>query len=874
MTVRELRVRLRRLLHRREDEMSMDAEMRMHIELETRERVAAGMSLDEARRTTVRDFGGIDRHKEEARDQRGFRFAEEAARDARHALRVLRRNPTYAIAAAVTLALGVGSATAIYSLVHGVLLRPLPYADPDRLAVVWERDVARSLDQNVVSVPAFEAIRQTSRSFSDVAALVPQPITLGGTEPERIMGADVSPSYFRLLGVHPAIGRGFSESDEAAGTNVVVLSDGLWRRRFGADPSLVDRSISLDGRPFKVLGVMPARFDPPAFGWLPAQQLWMPWGPTAQNRTWGRFLLVLGRLRDGITQDGARRDLAVIADRRAHTDPQLAEWSMNVVALATQITGDVRGPLLMLFAAVAVLLLLAAANVGGLMLDFMRRRHAELLLRRAIGADAGRLFRELLAHGLVLGSIGCGLGLVLAVLGTRGLIALLPPELPRLSSVNLDPAVLAAGIGLALVATLGCVLVVAWRTATESSGASRSGGSRITATVGRGGLVVVEIALSVVLTAMAGLMIRSFANLRSVHLGFDSDGVVAGRISLPNARYGSPDRQRAFFDLLGARIRAEPGIVAAGFITSRPFACCAPATDAANPEDPSHDGGVVDIRYADSSYFAALRIPIHAGHWFASQERPDGTPRVIINDRLAHALYRDSPVGKSIRIGLGDPVTADTIVNGLVVGVVGDVHLADSRSPPRATAYLATTRFPSIVRDVVIRGDAGTAAMFGALRNAMRDVDPTLPLSMAATLKQDVNTSLARDRFVTLVLTAFGLLSPLLAAVGTYGVFATDVTARRKEIGVRLALGADGSRVIGLLMQRALLLSAIGAAVGAVVGLIGARFMAGIVFGVPTSDPWSFAAVALLLIAVAALATIIPSLRAARISPLEAIRAD
>jgi predicted permease len=864
---------LSRFVRRRADDASMDAEMRHHIDLETRARIAAGLTPAEARRTALRDFGGIDRHTEVARDQRSLHWLEDTVRDISHATRVLRRNPAYAIAACLTLALGVGCATSIYSVVHGVLLRPLPYEHPDQLAVIWEKNAGSHLDQNVASVATFEALVGENRSFTSVAALVPQPVTIGGADPERAMGADVSPGYFRLLGASPALGRTFSDGDTLAGApNIVVLSDALWRRRFGADKQIVGRSILFDQRPFTVIGVMRADFDPPKFGWLPEHDFWIPWVATADNRAWGHFLLLLGRLRPGVTTDMARRELVAFATRRASDDSRLANWSMNVVPLASQITGDVRRPLFLLLGAVALLLALAATNVGGLVLGFLRRRAPEHALRRAIGASGRRLFRELLAHVLVVGALGVAGGVGLAIVGTHTLVALLPPEIPRGASIALDAPVLAAGILVGLGAVLACALYAARRVSAESAGGL--GGTRMTGRTARGSLVVAEVGLSVVLTVFAGLMARSFANLRAVPLGFESSGVVTARISLPNASYGSADRQRQFFDEFGQRLRAIPGVTAAGFVTSRPFECCAPSTGVVNPAEPALESGTVSIRYADSAYFAALRVATVAGRGFAAHEQSAGAPTVLINQQLARTLYHGDAVGKPIRIDLGDPVTNQPVTEGRVAGVMADVHLVDARTAVGGTAYLATTRFPSTVRDVVIRTDAPAGATIAAARQALHSLDAAVPLAMAGTLDDSVNKSLARDRFITVILSVFALVSLALAAVGIYGMFAAEVIERRKEIGVRLALGARGGRIVAQLVRRAVGLSVVGAGVGAGAGLLLSRFMASVLFGVPSSDPLSFVAVSLLLVAVAIVATLIPAIRAATVSPLEVIRTD
>ena len=874
--LRRLTHRVAALFNRDPAESLMDAEMRHHVDSETNERIAAGMSPGEARRTALRDFGGVERFKEEARDARGFRMLDELAHDTRHALRVLRRNPAYTTAAVATFALGIGLSTSIFSVVHGVLLRPLPYDRPDRLAVIWERHTSRAAEHNVASVPNFEAWRERSRSFSGMVALVPSPVTLSGQNPERVMGADVSPGYFHLLGVLPVLGRDFTAADAIAGAGgVVVLSDGLWRRRFSADPSIVGRVISLDEKSFTVIGVAPRGFDPPSFGWLPSHELWTPFSPTPSNRSWGRFLLVVGRLRDGVSVESANREIASIAEQRGREDKDNRGWSASVVGLSEEITGDVHTPLLVLLGAVGLLLVMTATNVASLMLGFVRRREQELAVRRAIGANTGRIVRELLTHSAVLGAIGSFVGVGAALVGTKVLSLLIPPDVPHASSIRTDGAALAFATCVGLLATLAFGLVAAFRGVAGGASAPaavRSQTGRATMRIGSGSLVIAEIALGLTLTVLAGLMVRSFVKLRGVKLGFDATSVIGARVSLPGNSYDTPERQIAFFDALGERVRAIPGVQSVSFATTRPFTCCAPATAVSNPADASTRGAEVptaDVRYVDSSFFAALRIPIVAGVGFSNHERADGPSRVVINQSMARSLWPSlSPIGRQIKVDMYNGLTAE------VIGVSGDAHLRNARTEPRPTVYLSAIRYPSTVRDMIVRGDGSPDVLITALRQALSAVDARLPLYLVSTLSSTIDDSLARDRFTTTILSLFAIVSLLLAAVGIYGVFSGDVAARRKEIGIRLALGSRPRGVIALVLRRALVLAMVGAALGIAGGLIAARSMSLLVFGVGTADPMSFVVVTAALLAVAMLATLVPAIRAARVSPLDVIRSD
>jgi putative ABC transport system permease protein len=832
------------------------------------------MSPDAARRAALLDFGGVERFKEEVREVRGIRPIEDLARDLRYAVRVLRRSPAFTAATVLTLALGIGAATAITSVVYGVVLRPLPYLNPDELTVLWERDVTHGHDRNVVSVENFEAWRNRSRSFLGMAALVPTRITLaGGAEAQRVPGAEVSPGYFRLLGVAPALGREFTREEESAGgAPVVMLSDGFWRRRFGGDPGVLGRSLPISGKPHSIVGIMPARFQPPRFSWLDEQDFWVPFAPTADKRTWGRFLLVVARLRPGVELEQARAEMVAIASQRALEDTANQGWSASVIGLGEQITGDVRTALFVILGAGGLLLLMAVTNVGTLTLAFMRRHRHEMALRRAIGATDRRLYRQLFTQSALLGAMGTALGLLAAVPGVRLLVALIPPEVPRAESIHLDTAVLLVSTAAAVIATLIFGTAAAARGSSEDGASviAESSHERISPRLGGYALIVTEIALGVVLAILAGLMVRSFASLQAVNLGFRTEGIVIARIALSGDRSATPAGQRAFFDALAERIRAIPAVRSAGLVSIRPFGGAGPATtvgDARRRMARDAEPIVADIRYADRPYFGTLGIPTIAGSLFDERERPDGPPRVVINETMARAFWPGKdPIGQSAAIQLFDGITP------VVIGVVGDVHLMDARTPPRATAYLAASRFPSEVFDLIVRVDHDPASFVPTLRSAVARFDPGLPLYQVTTMRQLVDESLARDRFTTLLLGGFASIALLLAGVGVYGVFAGDVARRRKEIGIRLALGARRSGVLLLILRLALARAAAGVFLGVVAALLVARAMASLLFGVGAADPVTFIAIAATLLGVALAATLIPAIQAARVPPIETVR--
>ena len=863
--------RCRLLLRRGAIERSMDAELRQHIEAEIADRVRRGMERAEARRTALRDFGGIETIKEQARDARGGRAFEDLIADLRYAARVLVHQRGVTLAAMATFALGVGAVTAIFSLVYGILLRPLPYHDPDRLVVLWEQNAARNGDSNVVSLDNYEAWRQRLHSAVAMAAVVPTSVTMAtATAAERLVGAEVTPGFFGVLGVRPAIGRDFVPDDAHAAT-VVILSDSLWRRRFDADPAVVGRRIDLSGTSFTVVGVMPPRFDPPRFGWLGEQDLWFPFVATEQSRAWGRFLLVVARLRDAVSLSQARAEIATIAAQRAKETPANDGWSATIVPLAEQITGAVQPSLLVLLAAVALLLLMAVANVATLTLSSMGRRGHELAIRRALGATDRRLFRQLFTQSAVLGVAGAIAGLALAVPGVAVLVTLLPSDVPRAASIAIDAPVLLVTTLAALAATLlfGTVGALRGRRSGLSSPLARDGRHARSTRAG-GALVTAELALALALSVMATLMVRSFVGLRAVDLGFTPHGVLIARVALPANAY-PPARQRLFFDRLIERVRVLPGVRAAGVMGLRPFDGIGPATlvrDATRPPARHGQDPVADVRYVDPGLFRALAMPLERGTSFDARDA-GGPPRVVISASLARELWlAENPVGRALAVEMYGGIVAT------VAGVVGDIRLMDARTAPRPVAYLSAARFPSNVRDVVVRVDGAPEATVPALRAAVASINPAVPLYAVTTLPHVVNRSLAGDRLTMFLLVGFGLVALLLAGVGVFGVFAGDVARRRKEIGIRLALGARESGVIAMLLAAALRRALIGVIAGGLIAAVLGRAMRSLLFGVGPTDAISFVSVAAGVTGLALGATLLPTWQALRKSPLRSLREE
>ncbi|HKW12181.1 MAG TPA: ABC transporter permease [Gemmatimonadaceae bacterium] len=872
-SIRRLARKLKRWALRHRIEAAMDAEMRDHLEREIAEHVAHGVSRDEATRLARRDFGGVERYKEEARDVLGIRLLDDAGRDFQYALRLLHRNPGFTVGVVLTFALGIGCTAAIFTLVDGILLRPLPYAQPNELVALWERNVPRALARNVISVSLFEAWRDHTRSFTGIAAMTPAPRTLQGAPAERISAAQVSPSYFRILGVHPALGRDFTNADEQdGGTSVTILSDAFWRTHFGADSSIIGRAIVMDGESYRVVGVMPPDFEPARFGWMTEHPLWIPFAPTAGNRSWGRFLHAIARLRPGIPIDQARAELAALSERRSREEKGDSAWSSSIVPLSEQLTGDVRRPLLTLFGAVALLLLMSIVNVASLVTTFTRRRQHELVLRRAIGATPLRLLRQQLALSAALAVAATVIGLAVALAATRGLVALMPPDVPRLTAAHVDGTVVVFTIAVASVTTLVIgIASTSLGTVTRRTSLDLAT-TRVTTRLRGARLVSAEIAIGLVLSLLATLMIRSFVKLESVDLGFQPANVAVGRVSLPSAKYPTEAQWRQFFDGLRQRAGAIPGVTSVSIATTSPFACCAPSTnvgDAARVADPRAPEPVTDVRFVDHAYFPTLRIRLAEGGVFPPNEPSAGAPRVVISQSLARALWgRADPIGRRVSISLWGTTTAE------VIGVVADVHRGDARTPPRPAVYLSANRFSSNERDVIVRGAGDPNAIVAALREVLRSIDATVPLYRATTLQTTVNETLAEDRLVTTLLSAFALLALALSAVGVHGVLSADVIRRRKEIGIRLALGAGRQSVYTFVFGQSIPAAIRGLILGLVAALLASRAMSALVFGIATWDLLSFGIVIGVLALVAVAATWLPAFLASRVSPLEAIRTD
>lgn len=861
-------------LRRRSDfETEMDEEFRAHIELRTEDLIRSGMAPAEAARRARLEFGAQERYKEESRESRGLRPFDELRGDLRYAARSLRNSPGFTLAVVLTLALGIGASSAMFTVVDVVLLRPFGFADPEQLVVLSERTPEGDL-RNPVSSANFSDWRKQNRSFEGLAAWADRErIFTGAGEPEELPTRLTTGNYFAVLGAPPLLGRTYTEGDEAE--NVVVLSHRFWQRRFGGDRSILGRTITLNDEPATVIGVMPP--DLPSIGERP--DLWAPMELNPEGR--GRFLSIIGRLKSGATLQQAQTEMATIGQRLAEAYPEHnKDWSVNVLSLREAVSGDVRPALLVLLGAVGFLLLIACANVANLLLSRAAARRKEVAVRRALGATRGRLIRQLLTESLVLAVLAGTLGLLIAVAGTRLLVRRLPAELvlPRLDEIGVDMRIVAFTAGVSLLTGLLFGLAPAlFGSAAGPSETLRDAARGTTAGSERGrarsALVVTEVALALMLLVGAGLLARSFQKLVSVDTGLQAEQVLTMRVAARPARYQEPATLLSFTSELQERMAALPGARAVGI--SSPWLPLTGAKSATGfqrddrPPPPVGEKPAADIRIIGGDYHRAMGIPLLHGRTFDARDTETSPDAVIINEALARRHFPgENPVGKRITLEWGDTLRAE------VVGVVGSIRELGPTEEPAPAIYIPFRKRPDDVFHVILRTTGDPQALADDVRAVVRSLDPNLPISEIRTMEQVAGTAVARPRLNLLLLGGFAALALLLAAIGLYGVIAYSVTQRRAEIGVRVALGASRPDVLRLVVGQGVRLTLAGLLVGLAGALVLTRLMSSLLFGVEPTDPLTLAAVAALLTAVALLASWIPAHRAAGTNPAIALRAE
>ena len=800
--------------------------------------------------------------------------------DLLYALRRLVKAPAFTVVAVVTLALGIGANTAIFSVVNGVLLKPLPYPESERLVGVYHTANGR---RAVMSGPNFTDVARTATSFENAAAIsTGRMILTGQGEPIRIPVANVSASLFNVLRVRPILGRTFNADENTPGrTSIVVLSYGLWQQRFGGDPDVVGRRIQLDGVSREVVGVMPQGFSYPADrqAWLPVEydQNFV----TRQRGAW--YLDVVARLKPGVTTEQSATEVETIGRNLAREYPDAdAEIGMTTYPLREAMVGDIRRAVFVLLGAVGFVLLIACAIVANLLLARAAAREPEMAVRTALGAGRGRLVRQLLTESIILALVGAAFGLLLAVWGVEFLTSLKPQGIPRLDNIRIDGAVVLFTMAIAVVTGVLFGVAPAF-TATRGLTASLKEGGRgaVTARGGarlRGALVVAELALAVMLLAGAGLLMRSFIKLQAVDPGFRPEQALTFELTLPEARYKEDPQIISFFDRLLPRLRALPGVRAAAAVMGLPLSGMDFVISfevEGRPPVPPSQRPAMQVRVATPDYFSTIGIPLKRGRGFSDDDRQGTTPVVLITETAARMFFpNEDPIGKTIKLGWGRGGGARRRAGGEVVGIVGDVKEAGLDEPNPPHIYMPLRQWPVGFMSIVVKTATPPPTLADAARTEVYAVDPNLPVSNVRTLDEIVARSISQPRFYMLLLAIFAGVALALAAIGIFGVLSYAVAQRTREIGIRMALGAQQHTVIGLVVREAMLLVAFGVASGTIAALVLSRTMTKMLFSVAPTDPATFAIVAAGLLAVALLASYLPARRATRVDPVVALRTE
>jgi putative ABC transport system permease protein len=797
--------------------------------------------------------------------------------DLRYSTRLLARAPGFTSIAIAALAIGIGANTAIFSVINTLLLQRLPYRDADRLAVVWEHNLPRNRKDNVVAPANFIHWREMNQTFQDLAAVTPSyGVTLSGArEPEVLQAQQVTAELFPIVGITPALGRTFTAAENRPGMRVALISDRVWKRRFGGDRAVLEQRIQLQGFPYAIVGVMP-----PGFSFLDSTvDVWLPIGFTAESRTpRGRSLAVVARLKDGVTVERAQQDMTRVGSELTAMFPAFnTGWTVNVVPLRQQLTGAFKPALFVLASAVAFVLLIACANVANLLLARATARQRELAVRAALGAGRARLVRQLLTESLLLSIAGGAAGLLVAWWAVRFLRVAAAERLPipRLELVTIDGWVLSFTVAASLLSAVIFGIVPALMGAgAHLSPALKEGGRTGSAARGsraRGAFVVAEVALALVLLVGAGLLVRSFARLLDVSPGFEPEKTITMRVSLLPAKYPGNDAPAQFFDRFFQEIGRLPGVQAAGAVSWLPLTGLGAATSMVvlgQPVPPRGQEPVTDVRVLSHDYMKAMGIPLLRGRLFSGSDPADARGRVVVNETFARQYWpNEDPIGKRVHINWDE-------LDDEIIGVVGDVKHVSLDATIRPMTYWPYRRNPYGSMTVAVRTTGDPAQAVGGISAVLRRLDPDLALAAVRTMDEVVSNSVAERRLTMLLLTVFAGAALLLAAVGIYGVIAYSVTQRTQEIGIRMALGAQRADVLRLVVRHALVLVAVGVAAGAAGALLLTRLMSGLLFDVRPTDPLTFAVVSGILIAVALAASTFPGLRATKVDPVIALRAE
>jgi predicted permease len=882
-----LRHRLRTLLRPRTYARELREEIDFHLSLDAMDQASGRDPLvaAEAPYAAKRRFGNVTRYTEETRDMSGLGFFDMLRQDGRFALRTFRHAPMFTAVAVVTIALGIGATAAIFSVVDGLILKPLPYPEADRIVQVWMDNRRLKLAEDIHSIPNLMDLKAQNQTLSHLAPYYQGGANLTGAgEPQRIAVGVMAAEAMAALGTRPLIGQLFTVDNETAGTSaVVVISEQMWRTAFGADPAVLGRELEMNGRKRRIVGVMPASFAFPGRD----VQAWTPLVLSDNARTarssFGYF--AIGRLKPGVSVERARADLGAIAKRLELEYPTNKDYGVTVTPLPEQIVGPtLRTTLWLMLGAVAAVLLIACANVANLLLSRAAVREREVTVRMALGASNRRLVRQMVTESLMLSLVGGLVGVALALAALRALPALAPDDLPRISNVQVNGTVLLVTTLVTITTGLLFGLVPAVQSSrTQLSETLREGGRG--GTSGRSGqrlrrvIVGGQLALVVVLLTGAGLLLRTFVGLQRTPLGFETKNIVTMSIVLPGAKYPQPPQAVAFFDGLLSRLRQIPGVQNAGTVSTMMLSTL-PSSGfmSAEGREFKQDDQEVTFDGASPGFFATVGARLVAGRDFGSQDQAGGAPVVIVNEHMAKRYWPDrSPIGGRLRYGRGLSADGrDTTQNPwiTVVGVVADMRRTGVDMPVRDEAFFPYAQSASLGALVVIRTGADPLGMVAQFRQAVHDVDRDQAVGSIRTMDQILSGLIAQRRFSMGLVGAFAVLALALALIGAYGVTSYLVSQRSREIGVRLALGADPSRITRLVVRDGMVVAGTGVAIGLVGAIATTRLASSLLYGVSARDPITLGVVAATLLIVSALANYIPARRASRVDPLLALRQD
>jgi putative ABC transport system permease protein len=888
--IRRLYTFCRNIFRKERVDQELEEEIRSYLELMAAEKMRGGMTREEALQEARRDLGGVEQVKESVRDIRIGASIDSLVQDLRYAIRTLIKNLAFSVVALLTLALGIGANTTIFTVVNGVLLKPLPYPEPDRLLTLWEKQLHDEALQTVAPANFFDW-REQSRSFDKMAAIDPYPdfILNASGGPQRLTGAAVSSDFFSLLGVRMALGRNFLAEEDRPGQNhVVILSYSIWLQHFGARPDVVGRPLALNSADYTVVGVLPREFsfvsEASDFQSRKHFELWTPLALASPPPPWQRGthpLSVFARLKPGVSLTQAQADLDGVAANLQRLYPSDdKEKGIKAVSLGQHVVANVRTALFTLSAAVGMVLLLACANLANLLLTRATTRQKEMALRVALGASRRRLAQQLVTESMVLVTLGGLLGLSFAYLGMPAMVRHLPADLPRTSEIAVDGRVLAFTglISLATGILFGVLPLFQSQRISPDDSLKQSGRGTVAAQSGlRSALIIGQVAIALVLLVGAGLMVKSFWALLQVSPGFQTERVLTARLSLPPQYLngyafgtGAHHRISAFQQELLERVESIPGVQAAAFTAYLPLSGNNNSWAFDIEGRPAKPPGVYDTtnyRPVSAGYFETIGIRVQRGRGFTPTDDEDHPLVVIINESMARTFWKQQdPVGQRLRFG--EPKWRT------IVGVVRDVHHKGLGTQPEPEMYIPYGQIPNVEArpTIVLRTSIEPTQLTGALRHAVSEVDANVPLDQIETMREIVSVSVAQSRFRTAVLLMFALLALFVASIGLYGVMSYLVSQRIREFGIRMAVGATSGAVLRLVLGQAAKLVIIGICLGLFGAMLLTRLIAGLLYDITPFDPATFAGVSVLLAVVALLASYIPAQRAANADPMDSLR--